>query len=120
MKFSHLTDTIILFGDEFDNFQTKLIRVGHNLHLKLGVQILGCSSFISLKVISNSRFSATFRPLVTGSVQFYLVRLYMSCIFAVSSCELVNLFLESSLVELMVLPTNLCSLGDSHNLALSA
>ena len=44
MKFSHLTDTIILFGDEFDNFQTKLIRVGHNLHLKLGVQVLGCRS----------------------------------------------------------------------------
>ena len=41
MKFSHLTDTIILFDDEFDNFQTKLIRVGHNLHLKLGVQVLG-------------------------------------------------------------------------------
>ena len=39
MKFSHFTDTIILFGDEFDNFQTKLIRVGHNLHLKLGVQV---------------------------------------------------------------------------------
>ena len=44
MKFSHLTDTIILFSDEFDNFQTKLIRVGHNLHLKLGVQVLGCRS----------------------------------------------------------------------------
>ena len=43
MKFSHLTDTIILFGGEFDNFQTKLIRVGPNLHLKVGVQILGCS-----------------------------------------------------------------------------
>ena len=46
MKFSHLTDTIILFDDEFDNFQTKLIGVGHNLHLKLGVQVLGCRSFI--------------------------------------------------------------------------
>ena len=34
-------DTIILFSDECDNFQTKLIRVGHNLHLKLGVQVLG-------------------------------------------------------------------------------
>ena len=44
MKFSHLTDTIILFGDEFDNFQTKLIRVGHNLHPKLGFQVLGCRS----------------------------------------------------------------------------
>ena len=44
MKFSHLTDTILLFGDEFDNFQTKLIRVGHNLHLKIGVQVLGCRS----------------------------------------------------------------------------
>ena len=44
MKFSHFTDTIILFGNEFDNFQTKLIRVGHNLHLKLGVQVLGCRS----------------------------------------------------------------------------
>ena len=44
MKFSHLTDAIILFGDEFDNFQTKLIRVGHHLHLKLGVQVLGCRS----------------------------------------------------------------------------
>ena len=32
------------FSDEFNNFQTKLIRVGHNLHLKLGVQILGCRS----------------------------------------------------------------------------
>ena len=46
MKFSHLTDTIILFGDEFDNFQTKLIRVGHNLHLKLGVQVLGGRSLL--------------------------------------------------------------------------
>ena len=44
MKFSHLTDTILLFGDEFDNFQTKLIRVGHNLHLKIGVQVFGCRS----------------------------------------------------------------------------
>ena len=50
MKFSHLTDTIILFDDEFDNFQTKLIRVGHNLHLKLGVQVLGCRSFALISV----------------------------------------------------------------------
>ena len=49
MKFSHLTDTIILFGDEFDNFQTKLIRVGHNLHLKLDVQVLGVDHFYLLK-----------------------------------------------------------------------
>ena len=44
MKFSHFTDTITLLGDEFDNFQTKLIRVGHNLHLKIGVQVLGYRS----------------------------------------------------------------------------
>lgn len=49
MKFSHLTDTIILFGDEFDNFQTKLIRVGHNLHLKLDIQVLGVDHFYLLK-----------------------------------------------------------------------
>ncbi len=41
MKFSHLTDTKILLGDLFDSFLTKLIRVRHNLHLKLGVQVLG-------------------------------------------------------------------------------
>ena len=49
MKFSHLTDTIILFDDEFDNFQTKLIRVGHNLHLKLDVQVFGVDHFYLLK-----------------------------------------------------------------------
>ena len=56
MKFSHLTDTIILFGDEFDNFQTKLIRVGHNLHLKLCVQVLGCRSKLDKLIFEEITF----------------------------------------------------------------
>ncbi len=47
MKFSHLTDTKILLGDLFDSFLTKLIRVRHNLHLKLGVQVLGCRALLT-------------------------------------------------------------------------
>ncbi len=47
MKFSHLTDTKILLGDLFDSFLTKLIRVRHNLHLKLGVQVLGGRSLLT-------------------------------------------------------------------------